>query len=113
MLAQAPRLRSMSRSGLAGKARGASITGENMLALIGALRMEGNHLTTSANAGHHNRELGRALTDAAAAFRTNMAPYSQADAVQLFAQADETFANLGSASRKRRMSDEEILRRNS
>lgn len=73
---------------------GARIPGDEMQNLLGVLRAEATHLTTSAGSNFHDRTLGRAIGEAADAVEANMRRHTPTDVADDFAAANEAFANL-------------------
>jgi hypothetical protein len=70
------------------------INGDDIQHLLGTVRAEATHLTTSQTATHHDRELGRAFGRMADEIETNLGTHSPPAATELFRQANEAFANL-------------------
>lgn len=91
-----------------GGQRGAQIAGDDMQALIQKFRERSTALNTRGTS-HHDYELGRGFGHAAEAIEQNMGVHSPADAMALFQQADEAFANLVRIEKAAGMADEGIF----
>lgn len=86
----------------------ARIVGDDMQALIQKFRERSTALNTRGTS-QHDFELGRAFGHAADAVEQNMGLHSPADAMALFQQADEAFANLVRIEKAAGMADEGIF----